>query len=246
MPLDQLAGQPGGLREFRVDSRLEIRNILRALQDAAARVHLNTPQGTVYGTTVWTLDSQAETVSFAVDGDDRPIGPLLDAFEVVAVAYLDSVKVQFDLPELTLVQGPSSATLQAPFPMVIYRFQRRGSFRVKTGLRGGARANLQHPSAPGLALDLRLLDISMGGCGLLLPRDAPPIAEGALLPRVTIDLDPLTRLQATLRLQHLSALGPDAPGVRLGCCFESLAPESERNLRRYIDQSQRRRKFITI
>lgn len=246
MPLEVLAAQHGGLREFRVDSRIEIRNLLRALQDSASRVHLNAANGIVYSTTVWTLDTERETVSFAVDGEERRLTGLIEAMECVAVAYLDNVKLQFDVSELTIVRGSSSATLRAPFPSLVYRFQRRSAFRVKTGLRTGTRVRLRLAQASDAAVELRLLDVSLGGCSLLLPADLPPVTVGELFNRVVIDLDPMTRVETGLRVQHVSPLGPDAPGVRLGCAFHSLGGESLRTLQRYLDQSQRQRRFMSL
>lgn len=246
MPLEALAAQHGGLREFRVDSRTEIRNLLRALQDGASRVHLNAANGIVYSTTVWTLDTQRETVSFAADGDERRLSGLIEAMECVAVAYLDSVKLQFDVSELTIVRGSNSATLRAPFPGLVYRFQRRSAFRVKTGLRTGTRARLRLAQFPDAPIELRLLDVSLGGCALLLPSDMPMVKAGDVFNRVVIDLDPMTRLETGLRVQHVSALGPEAPGVRLGCAFHSLGGESLRTLQRYLDQSQRQRRFMSL
>lgn len=246
MPLEVLAAQHGGLREFRVDSRIEIRNLLRALQDSASRVHLNAANGVVYSTTVWTLDTERETVSFAVDGEERRLTGLIEAMECVAVAYLDNVKLQFDVSELTIVRGSSSATLRAPFPSLVYRFQRRSAFRVKTGLRTGTRVRLRMAQAPDSPVELRLLDVSLGGCSLLLPADLPSVKVGELFNRVVIDLDPMTRLETGLRVQHVSPLGPEAPGVRLGCAFHSLGGESLRTLQRYLDQSQRQRRFMSL
>lgn len=246
MPLDVLAARHGSLREFRVDARIEIRNLLRALQESSARVHLNAANGAVLSTTVWTLDSQMEMVNFAAEGDDQALGGLIAALDCVAVAYLDNVKLQFDVSELTLVRGSSSATLRAPFPQLIYRFQRRSAFRVKTGLRTGTRVRLRLPRQPDVPVDLRLLDVSLGGCALLLPHDMPKVEAGTVFQRVVIDLDPMTRLEAGLVVQHVSALGPDAPGVRLGCAFQSLGGEALRTLQRYLDQSQRQRRFMSL
>ncbi len=246
MPLDSLAAQHGGLREFRVDARIEIRNLMRSLQDSAARVHLNADNGTVYTTTVWTVDSQMETVNFAAEGDEQGLNGIVESMECVAVAYLDNVKLQFDVSQITLVRGSQSATLRSPFPQLIYRFQRRSAFRVKTGLRTGTRARVRLPHLPDVATELRLIDISLGGCALLLPHDLPKLEAGTQLQRVVIDLDPMTRLEAGLRVQHVSTLGPEAPGLRLGCAFQSLSGDAARILQRYLDQSQRQRRLMNL
>ena len=44
-----------------------------------------------------------------------------------------------------------------------------------------------------------------------------------------------TRLEAILRLQHLTAINAEAKGVRLGCEFKRSEGDSLRILQRFID-----------
>ena len=55
---------------------------------------------------------------------------IIEADECVAVAWIDSVKVQFDVSDLMLVQGSKASVLQARLPRELFRFQRRNLFRV--------------------------------------------------------------------------------------------------------------------
>jgi c-di-GMP-binding flagellar brake protein YcgR len=245
MPIDALAAK-GSLAEFSVSLPIAIRNLLRDLLDGAVLIHLNSPGGAVYTTTLWTLDTQKEALNFDVDPDDPRVATLLEHGEATAVAYLDNIKVQFDVQQLMLVRGSRHATLAAGFPMVVYRFQRRGSFRVRPPTRSAPAARLRHPQLPDMALELRILDVSMGGCALLLPHDVPPIEPGTELGRVRIELDGDTRFDTGLRIQHVSSAGPDTQGLRLGC--EMLAPEAAglRALQVYIDRTQRRRRALSL
>jgi c-di-GMP-binding flagellar brake protein YcgR len=245
-PLEHLAARHGSLRDFRVDAPLEIRNLLQSLQDGAIHVHLHASSGVTYTTTVWTLDSQREILMFAADGEDSRLSQLLQDSDVVAVAYLDSVKLQFDVGDLMVVRGMQSATLRASFPQVLWRFQRRTAFRQRSTMRGHAVVRLRHPQMPDMSLELRVLDVSIGGCALLMPHDVPALEPGTAFNRVTVELDPVTRLDTGLRLHHVTSLGQEAPGVRLGCSFFSLQTDAVRTLQRWLDQAQRRTRFVTI
>jgi c-di-GMP-binding flagellar brake protein YcgR len=245
MPLDQLAAK-GNLGEFRVTGPFEIRALLRDLLDGAILVNLNSPAGVVYTTTLWTLDTQREQLNFAVDPDDPKVAPLLEHSEATVVAYLDSIKVQFDVGDLMLVRGARSATLSARFPLVAYRFQRRNSFRVRPPMRSGPVARLRHPQIPDMTLELRILDVSVGGCALLLPSDVPPVQPGVLIARARIELDGDTRFDTALRIQHVASLGPDSTGVRLGCEMLDPEPAGLKMLQVYVDKTQRRRRLISL
>ena len=73
------------------------------------------------------------------------------------------------------------------------------------------------PAMPDMPLSLRVLDLSIGGCALLLPEDVPPLEPGSTLHGVRLELDPVTRLPATLQLQHVSSIHAQSQGLRLGC-----------------------------
>lgn len=244
--LDHLSGGRHDLREFVVDNALAVRQLMQALHDAGVQVHLHADDGSVYPTTVWTLDSQRETLVFAADGDPAVLERLLAASDVVAVAYLDNVKLQFDVADLVVVRGPQSATLGASFPAVVWRFQRRGTFRAKAGVRAPAQVRLQLPGRADGLVALRLLDVSQGGCALRMPPDLPPPAPGTSFAQVSLELDGATRIATGLLVQHVTPLADGAAGTRLGCAFAGMPPQSARTLQRWIDDAQRRTRFITL
>ena len=125
------------------------------------------------------------------------------------------------------------------------RFQRRGAYRVRTIERYGPTARLAHPAIPDMQLALRVLDVSVGGCALWQPDDVPALAAGVTIAGVDIALDGETRFHAALTLHHLSSLAPHGRGVRVGCEWQ-LAGPAERSLQRWIDQTQKRRRLLTL
>jgi c-di-GMP-binding flagellar brake protein YcgR len=128
---------------------------------------------------------------------------------------------------------------------VLYRFQRREFFRVRT--HEGATAHFAHPSNPALALSLRVLDVSVGGCALALPAEVPAIAAGSTISHVELEFDAEARFAVALQVQHVSGgFHPQARGLRLGCSFARLDGLAERSLQRFIDVTQRRAKLQSL
>jgi c-di-GMP-binding flagellar brake protein YcgR len=190
---------------------------------------------------LWSVDGPAQRELHA-DANHPQLQRLVDADEAVAVAYLDSVKLQFDLQDLLLVRGLQRSALQARCPHVVYRFQRRSAYRVRTLERHSPSARLRHPAMPDMQLALRVLDVSIGGCALFCcrptcrPRTRPD-AGG-----VQIELDADTRFTATLQIQHMSSIPAQRPSGCGGCEWAHAgARVAERALQRYIDQTQKRR-----
>jgi c-di-GMP-binding flagellar brake protein YcgR len=231
---------------FRVDSTREITSLMRQLNDAATPIQLVSPDGMVVRTILWSVDPDAGRLSFRADPDDHQMTRLIEGDDATAVAYLDAVKLQFDLQDMLLVRGSRACAMQASMPRQMYRFQRRQAFRVRTLDRGMPTAVVRHPSIPDMTLQLPVVDVSIGGCALLLSDTTPPLEPGSELHGVLVALDADTRFVATLRLHHVTSIQPHGQGVRLGCGLSGLSGESERALQRYIDHTQKRRRLLSL
>jgi c-di-GMP-binding flagellar brake protein YcgR len=164
----------------------------------------------------------------------------------VVVGYMESVKIQFDVRNLVLVHGPRASVLRCAYPRELFRFQRRDTYRVRPLPRSSPLARLRHTDIAGTQLALRVLDVSIGGCALFLPDDVPAMQPGVVMNRVEITLDADTGFRVNLRLQHVTSLGTESRGVRLGCGFVNPDAGTLRGLQRFIDQTQKRSRLLTI
>lgn len=231
---------------FRVAHAGEVLAYLRQLRDGSVPVQLSSPDAHALSVSLWTIDEASQRLSFSVDADRPQLPSMIESDELVAVAYLDNVKLQFDLEQPLIVHGRNAAALQTAFPREMYRFQRRNAYRVRTLERSSPTAHLRHPALPDMLLPLRVLDVSGGGCALFVPHDVPPLDPGTQLAAVRIELDADTRFDVGLRLQHVTAIQPGQRGVRLGCEWTQITPFAERLLQRYIDQTQKRRRLLSL
>jgi c-di-GMP-binding flagellar brake protein YcgR len=234
------------LAQFRCDHPRDVIALLRQLRDSATPVALSGPGGSNLVATVWTIDVDRQRLAFDVEAGDTRLPALVEGNEATGVAYLEAVKLQFDLQDLVLVRSPRASALQARLPSRLYRFQRRNSYRVRTLDRAAPRAHLRHPALPDMQLALRIVDLSIGGCALMLPDKVPPLPMGVTLSGVQLELDAGPRLEVTLRLQHASSMLSNTPGLRMGCEWLGLASSTERALQRYIDQTQKRRRLLSL
>ena len=241
--LDALDGDDARA-EFRVSAPGEIRAILKQLMDDVVPLNLSASDGSAYTTTLWTLDPAAGRISFTADMMAPAVHDIVEADECVAVAYLDRVKVQFDVTDLVVVQGHKASVLQARLPQEVFRFQRRNTFRVRTIERTSPTASFRHPGIPDMSLSLRVLDVSIGGCALLQPANVPALQPGAVIKGVRLALDAETRIDAGLMLHHVTSTGAENGSVRLGCEIVGMDATAQRALQVYIDQTQKRRRML--
>ena len=247
LPLEALSAAPGGLDPFRITAPREIAAILRQLCDGSVQLDLNASDGSVVRATVWTMDAQRGSLGFNVDPTDPALHALIECRDVVvAVGYLDSVKLQFDLHNPVLVHSKTASVLNCAYPRELFRLQRRNAYRVRPLMRSTPVARLRHTDIAEMQLALRVLDVSIGGCALFLPDDVPPMQPGGVMNQVELDLDADTRFHVNLRLQHVTSLNSDARGVRLGCEFARADSTALRALQRFIDTTQKRSKLLAL
>jgi flagellar brake protein len=249
MPLTLLQGT-ATQAELQVRSPSEIRALLRDLVRQEVPVTLAGPDGTHYTTCLWADDVDREVIVLSVDPADARVRNLIEGDEAVAVAYLDHVKLQFDLHGLMLVHGRNASALQAQFPLVLYRFPRRGGIRVRSIGPNPPEVQLRMPADPDTLQVLRVLDLSHGGVALALRPGEPAVPVGTQLAAVALVLDPSTVVQVALRVVHATPLGEGGegadPGLRLGCEIEGLSGVAARTLQRYIDQTQKRQRMLLV
>lgn len=93
------------LDDFRVFEPFEIEGLLQQMVAQRVLVTIATPGGACYTTSVWEVDRAKGVVRFTADRQDPQLPRVLDADDAVAVAYLDSIKVQFDVHGLVQVHS---------------------------------------------------------------------------------------------------------------------------------------------
>ena len=233
----------GALDDYRVTSPVEIQALLQQLLDARTLVTLSGPSGDTYITLTWSADPVRKILSFSAEDGDARLQSLLETGEIVAVAYLDSIKLQFDLDGVMEVHGGSEHTLNARYPRSLFRFQRRLAFRVKPFSVKTPMARFRHPAMPDMQLSLRILDISLSGIALFLPENVPMITAGVKIGLCQLDLDDDTHLDVACVIHHVTAIHPESHGTRLGCELIDLDC-SDRTLQSYINQTQKRRQAL--
>lgn len=240
-PLTPDPASPAAPGEFRIEASREILDLLRSLEQERGRLVLSCPAGVSVQTRLCSVSEDHKVLGLELPPQDAQLQTLLGADEISAVAYLDKIRLEFEVEGLMLVQtsgpgGPPGAVLRCLRPSRLYRFQRRQAFRVRPSSRL-PQARFIDPQRPGQETVLRILDLSVGGVGLQLPEALEAPAVGSLLSPVSLELDRQTRLQVSLRVQHLRQ---HADGTRqLGLTFEALEPAASRDLQYYIDQTQK-------
>ncbi|WP_077035947.1 flagellar brake protein [Pelomonas sp. KK5] len=237
-----LQAEPG---EYRIHSQTEVLALLRQLLDERTRIVLSTPGGAAVSVRLDRIDAERGVLGLDVLPHDPQLQLVLGADEVTANAFLDQIRVAFEVEGLVMVGG---TVLRASLPALVLRFQRRQSFRVKPSTRtpqvklrlGGEKAS-EHR--------LRIIDISVGGLALVLPAPAE-VPEAGTEYDTLVELDRENVFRARLRLQHACPMPVEEtpagvkPDLKLGFAWADLGPAAQRAVQVFIDQTQRMNRLL--
>jgi flagellar brake protein len=227
----------------RMTSPLEIQRLLDQLIADGSLITLSNPEGASYATTLWSTHPDRDTISLGAKHQDPNLDRLLAGSEVIAEAYLDSIKLQFSVDSMIKVKGAITA-INARYPSEIIRLQRRSYFRVKPLKSAAPVATLHHPAIPEMTLNLRILDISLGGVALALAKDVPTFPAGIRMSGCKLQLDSTSLIQADLVIHHITVLNAETEETRLGCEVLGLSSDAEQTLLTYINHTQKRQYAI--
>ncbi len=228
------------LSMFAIDRRDEVAAWLRQLGSRSILLTLAAGDGLEVEATIRSVDLQRGRLVLDAAAVGAARTDLLRGDEVTAVATLDDVKVQFALRGLAADADPASTVIHARLPAQLYRIQRRAAYRVRSAGPGSPLAEFRHPAIPEMQLVLRVLDLSVDGCALLLPPDVPAIAPGITINGARIRIGNELQVDTALQVKHLTSIQPGDPGARVGCRFVGLAAAAARALQRHVDGVQRR------
>ena len=241
-----LAVESNAPEELRVESRQEVTGYLQELHREQSRVLLSSPDGFALQTRICAFSPEADLLGFEIGIDpDGQSEQLVREGEITGVAFIGSVKLQFELESPVIVLGEHGAVLRSALPTRLYRFQRRQAFRVQP--LSSAYPRVLWPQKDGSHAAARVCDVSVGGVGLQLLPEHMLGGVGELRDALTLELDRTTQLPIQLCVQHIELGHLDGQAHRhVGCAFTELDPAVARALQVYVDQTQKRRRLLRV
>jgi hypothetical protein len=153
----------------------------------------------------------------------------IESERLVAVSLVDDVKIQLSVRPRELVVVGGELRLRLERPSTVHRVQRRDGFRVKP--RAGDPGLCHVRTEGGKVLRLPVLDVSVVGVALAVPRNHLVPAVGARLSRCQLHIveDRLIPCDLVVR-RH--AVEPQA--TRIGCQIEPLSVAAAQSLQRTV------------
>lgn len=228
--------------DLQITAPLEIRSILRLLNERSPLIHLQVPnQQAGILTTVLRVDEQTHTLIIDRASEEDLNQRLLRADTLSLDAQLDGVRVFFSVQKAQACLFEDKPALEIPFPQSITRVQRREHFRIDIPLSDVAICTLQMPTAP-YKLKLNIRDISSGGLSLLDHAHVLTDSLGCVFEHCLLELQDLPPMRISIKVVRAvpEQLANEKQALRVGCEFTHISNQDRIVLQRYIGQLERK------
>ncbi len=222
-------------REFLIDSRMEIQNILQTICKHRSRSALYYDgRKRFFLTMLLAADKQGIWIDPASNPRDNH--HILASEEIVFVSTHNQTKVQFASQPPQLAAFQNSDALFLPLPQRLLRLQRRDCYRLPTWPQYPVKCIFK-PTAQVMPV----VDISVSGLSLEYREKDVKLRAGNIYPGCEIDLPEVGKLTATLQVKNLFEVVSRTGKVnqRAGCEFVKPGQETILPLQRYVAQMQR-------
>ncbi len=220
----------------------EVRRILEALLQDRAIVTAHAEDGrSRMLTAVVGLDPEDGFLYLDCGADEEMNARLTASREVILTTTHDGVPLQITCRDLTRVRLGDAQALRATLPRELLRLQRREYYRLATSLVNPVTCRIPTPRGD---LDTTVVDLSVGGIGILAYRQDLPLEVGRDYAGCDLRLPALGRFAVRLEVRSTFevVLRNGRRSRRAGCRFLELPPALETAVQRYINEAQRERR----
>jgi c-di-GMP-binding flagellar brake protein YcgR len=225
------------LERFAVYGAQEIAALLRELRDRQVLVTLYYDDGAGFTVSnVLDVDPSRDEVVLDCAADRSAQRAVDQAREIVAIAFVDSSKIQFSVSGVEPTMHQSRTAFRVRMPRRLLRMQRRGTPRMQPPASRPATCLVPVPGETGRYESARVLDISLGGVALLAPPVLFALARDDVVDACYLDLPDVGQVTVALRVRYMDAWPGEGGGRRCGFEFVDLAGAALRSLQRYLNR----------
>ncbi len=232
------------LEKFRIYDRTEIQRILRELARDHQLISAYFDNGREFLlTSVLAVEEGTGRVILDYGPDEQINRRLLAQRQAVAVASHRQVRVQFRLEHLIAIDYEDAPAFIALLPDSLVRIQRREFYRITTPT--ATRLRCIFTSEEGEQVEAPVLDISIGGVGLLEPKASDfPWEPGSVIREVRVELPTGEEIVADMQIRNRFATQHHEEGstYRVGCMFLHLDNRQCAAIQRFIHRTELERR----
>lgn len=184
-------------------------------------------------TQIMKVDAVLNEVHFDMPNQPQQQDLLLAAAELVCVAFIENIKLQFAIGAPRHSSSGGFPTFVASLPDRVLRLQRREYYRVHLPETVAATCLVPFAGDRGHYEALRVLDLSVGGLAVLAYPRHVDVSFVNVIDHCYLDLPGVGTVNVKIRIAHVDS-SPDGQTRRCGCEFIDLSPQARMMLQRYV------------
>ncbi|MDR2637916.1 MAG: flagellar brake protein [Zoogloeaceae bacterium] len=195
------------------------------------------------------LDVSPQGVVLDYGSDETVNQRALRADRLICLTSINRVKVQFALHGIAMAQYDGRPAFSSHLPENLLRLQRREFFRVSTPIANPVKCDIpithDTESGSGTLLQIPLIDISVGGMGLMATLEQRGFfAPGRALEGCVLSLPGEAQIVMKLEIRDAFEITTRSGGrhIRVGCEYCDLRVSALNIIQRYISRLERERK----
>ena len=236
-PLDALEST----EEYRLYARQEIIQVLKGLakKPEVVTAYLDGQAERCVFIQVLEVQSKEGRVIFDCGSSSTEERELRQASRLICMSKHDRVDINFECGPLSPASHEGHSAYAADLPGWVVRMQRREFFRVATLVAAPVRCAVECGAE---ACRFEVLDISMGGIGMMDREQAAELAVGDELRGCVLELPDFGQAEIDLEVRNLIPYtrSTGESGRRIGLAYLSLTNTTQGLLQRYINHLQLR------
>lgn len=227
------------LEKFTTNNRREILFYLHQLINEGERVSVVFDGGSeTVLTLLLDIDEDDNQLIFDWGGSETSNRKLLQSDRNFFVCAPHGVKNQFSTGAVREIAYQKRRAFSTRLPDHYTRLQRREFFRLVLPMTRRPHCLINQEGKT--ALDLSVVDISVGGVAAELPGGGLDAELGQILPKARIDLKTIGTMEVDLQVRNRAEIQRGGkPVSRIGCSFVKLSHAMENQLQRFITDVQR-------
>ncbi len=226
---------------FRIDSRVEILALLRALHEERNQIVLNFAGDQYIASRLLAAWPQHNRIVLDFGADEAINRAIIAAGHAVAETNLHQVSVQFEVGAMRSIALADGPALEAALPDCMLRLQRREAYRVPTPVLRPITLRVPAQVHCPRDVDMRVVDISSGGLGVVCEITEFRPEAGSVLDGCLLDLPEVGLVVADIEVRHVDCNldANNVPHAQCGLRFLSLAPHMATFIQRYVMKLER-------
>lgn len=233
--------------KYLVESQKEIAYILRAIMQKGERVtaHFNAGEDLIL-TSLLEVDMDGDEVILDAGASEALNRKILEARKIIFITSQDKVRIQFSTTHIEKVSYEGRPAFKIDMPDSLIKLQRREYYRLTTPISRPLMCTF--PLEDGKKVELQVVDLSIGGLGVLNPLSGFQLEIGKTFQGCHFVLPEIGTIVTTLQIRNAFeiTLKNGTHTRRAGCMFVNLPGTMQSMIQRYIIKLERERRALQV